>query len=128
MKRKSRGMNKFSRFRVWNQGSKFLVKIWDQLWKNIPRYDLTEPYRSNTNQTRTTRTVPDVPPPDWLKTTMARIVPSLQLAKTEHYILTPYTYTFGARSRIFLHTVFFARHYSLPPRQTSVFARLARWQ
>ena len=25
-------------------------------------------------------------------------------------------------------TPFFARHYSLPPRQPSVFARLARWQ
>ena len=35
---------------------------------------------------------------------------------------------FRARSRIFSHTPFFARHYSLPPRQPSVFARLARWQ
>ena len=68
-------------------------------------------------------------PPDWLKTTMARIVPSLQLAQTEPLLhLTPYTYTFKGRSRIFLHKQFFARHYSLPPRQPSIFARLARWQ
>ena len=68
-------------------------------------------------------------PPDWLKTTIARIVPSLQLAQTEPLLhLTPYSYTFRARSRIFSHTPFFARHYSLPPRQPSVFARLARWQ
>ena len=34
-------------------------------------------------------------PPDWLKTTMARIVPSLQLAQTEPLLhLTPYSYTF----------------------------------
>ena len=65
-------------------------------------------------------------PPDWLKTAMVPKVPSLQLAKTE--VLTPYTYTFSRGSRIFLHTAFFARHYSLPPRQPSVFARLARWQ
>ena len=46
---------------------------------------------------------------------MARIVPSLLLAKTGNYILTSYTYTytFSRRSRIFLHTAFFARHYSL---------------
>ena len=35
-------------------------------------------------------------PPDWLRTTMARIVPSLQLAKTEDHsynsIVTPYTF------------------------------------
>ena len=34
-------------------------------------------------------------PPDWLKTTIARIVPSLQLAQTEPLLhLTPYSYTF----------------------------------
>ena len=56
-------------------------------------------------------------PPDWLKTTIARIVPCLQLAQTEPLLhLTPYSYTFRARSRIFSHTPFFARHYSLPPR------------
>lgn len=45
-------------------------------------------------------------------------------------IVTSYTYTypFKGRSRIFLYKQFFARHYSLPPRQPSVFARLARWQ
>ena len=37
--------------------------------------------------------------PDWLKTTMAPIVRSLQLAKTE--VLTPYTYTFGSLSENF---------------------------
>ena len=71
-------------------------------------------------------------PPDWLRTTMARIVPSLQLAKTEDHsynsIVTPYTLHLTGRSRIFLHKAFFARHYSLPPHQPSVFARLARWQ
>ena len=57
---------------------------------------------------------------------MARIVPSLQLAQTEPLLhLTPYTHTFKGRSRIFLHKQFFARHYSLPPRQPSVFAWLA---
>ena len=25
--------------RSWDQGSNFWVKIWNQLWKNIPRYD-----------------------------------------------------------------------------------------
>ena len=64
-------------------------------------------------------------PPDWLRTTMARIVPSLQLAKTEDH---SYILHLTDRSRIFLHRAFFARHYSLPPRQPSVFARLARWQ
>ena len=65
-------------------------------------------------------------PPDWLKATIARIVPSLQLAQTEPLLhLTPYSYTFRARSRIFSHTPFFARHYSLPPRQPSVFGSLA---
>ena len=63
---------------------------------------------------------------------MARIVPSLQLAKTLNHSytlhLTSYTLHLTGRSRIFLHRAFFARHYSLPPRQPSVFARLARWQ
>ena len=71
-------------------------------------------------------------PPDWLRTTMARIVPSLTLAKTEDHSytlhLTYYTLHLTGRSRIFLHRAFFARHYSLPARQPSVFARLARWQ
>ena len=45
MRRKSRGINKFCRFRDQNshrfrdQGSNFWVKVWDQLRKNIPRYD-----------------------------------------------------------------------------------------
>ena len=38
-------------------------------------------------------------PPDWLKTTMAQIVLSLQLAKTE--FLTPYTYFFWSLSENF---------------------------
>ena len=67
-------------------------------------------------------------PPDWLRTTMAQIVPSLQLAKTWGTILTPYILHLTGRSRIFLHRAFFAWHYSLPPHQLSVFARLARWQ
>ena len=71
-------------------------------------------------------------PADWLRTTMARIVPLLTLAKTEDHSytlhLTSYTLHLTGRSRIFLHRAFFARHYSLPPRQPSVFARQARWQ
>ena len=63
---------------------------------------------------------------------MARIVPSLQLAKTLNHSytlhLTSYILHLTGRSRIFLHRALFARHYSLPPRQPSVFARLARWQ
>ena len=58
-------------------------------------------------------------------------VASLQLAKTKEstlHELTPYTYTFQAPSRIFLHTTFFVRHYSLLPRQPSIFTGLARWQ
>ena len=57
---------------------------------------------------------------------MARIVPFLQLAQTEPLLhLTPYTCTFKGRLRIFLHKQFFARHYSLPPRQPSLFGSLA---
>ena len=60
-------------------------------------------------------------PPDWLRNTMARIVPSLQLAKTEDHSytlhLTSYTLHLTGHSRIFLHRAFFTRHYSLPPRQ-----------
>ena len=56
-------------------------------------------------------------PPDWLRTTMARIVPSLQLAKTEDHSytlhLTPYILHLVGRSRIFPHRAFFAGHYSL---------------
>ena len=36
-----------------------------------------------------------------------------------HLTLTPYTCTFGAQWRIFLHTAF-VRHYSVPPRQPSL--------
>ena len=93
----------------------------------------------NTNYTNQSRCMA---PPDWLRTTMARIVPSLQLAKTEDHCytlhlqllhLTPYilhltSYTLHVVREFFLHKAFFARHYSLPPRQPSVFARLARWQ
>ena len=44
------------------------------------------------------------------------VIPSLQLAKTEFLTVT----LSGAWARIFLHIAFFARHYSLPPRQPSV--------
>ena len=43
--RKSREIKNFCGFRnqnyprLWDQGSKSWVKIWDQLCKNIPRYD-----------------------------------------------------------------------------------------
>ena len=79
------------------------------------------------HQTRTQKCL-DVPPPDWQKTTilhvfsLARIVPSLQFAKTEDNLKPyTYTYTFRARSRIFLRTAFFARHYSLPSRQPNAY-------
>lgn len=47
-------------------------------------------------------------PSDWKETTIARTVPSLQLAETEDYILTSYTYTFLAQSGIFMPTTFSA--------------------
>ena len=101
---------------------------------HLLQQDASTSKTSNTTLPHQTTTRLDVAPPYWLKTTiehvfsLARIVLSLQLATTEDYILTPYTCTFKGRSRIFLHTAFFARHYSLPPRQPSVFARLARRQ
>ena len=61
---------------------------------------------------------------------MARTVPSLQLARTEDYCYTLHLHLhlhfFIGRSRIFLHTTSFTRHYSLPPRQPSVFAPVIR--
>ena len=56
---------------------------------------------------------------------MARIVPSLQLAKTEDYILTPYTYT--RIEKFFAYSILRAVLFSAAS-QAEVFARLARWQ